>query len=69
MIDTSDAIAELKEIRFNLNCRVNGTSRFDDALDLAIKALAQNTVVECPTCNASVHPKYRCPNCGNDIVN
>lgn len=34
-----EALEELKEIRFNLNYKVNGTSRFDEALDMAIKAL------------------------------
>ena len=34
-----EALEELKEIRFNLNYKVNGTSRFDEALDMAIKVL------------------------------
>lgn len=33
------ALEELKEIRFNLNYKVNGTSRFDEALNMAIEAL------------------------------
>lgn len=36
-----EALEELKEIRFNLNYKVNGTSRFDEALDMAIRALEQ----------------------------
>lgn len=39
-----EAINELKEIRFNENIRINGTSYFDEALSMAIKALeAQDT--------------------------
>lgn len=37
-----EALEELKEIRFNLNYKVNGTSRFDEALDMAIKALSSS---------------------------
>ena len=33
------ALEELKEIRFNLNYKVNGTSRFDEALNMAIEIL------------------------------
>ena len=39
------ALEELKEIRFNLNYKVNGTSRFDEALNMAIKALKQQDKV------------------------
>lgn len=42
-----EALEELKEIRFNLNYKVNGTSRFDEALDMAIKALEQGHCKDC----------------------
>lgn len=38
-MSNEEALEELKKIRFNLNYKVNGTSRFDEALNMAIKAL------------------------------
>lgn len=45
--EREEALEELKEIRFNLNYKVNGTSRFDKALDMAIKLLEQEPCEDC----------------------
>ena len=49
-----EALEELKEIRFNLNYKVNGTSRFDEALDMAIKALKQQPSEDCVSRQAAI---------------
>ena len=39
----AEAIEEIKQVKFNLNCQLNGTSRFEEAFEMAIKALEQQT--------------------------
>jgi hypothetical protein len=39
-----DAIEVIKEVRFDINTKINGTTRFSEALEIAIKALEHDTV-------------------------
>lgn len=41
-----EAIEEIKQVRFNLNCQLNGTSRFEEAFEIAIKSLEQIEKIE-----------------------
>lgn len=57
-----EAIEEIKQVRFNLNCQLNGTSRFEEAFEMAIKALKQiekiNNIINGPVCMQGYVPKY-----------
>jgi len=60
-ITKEEAIQELKEIRFNRNARVNGTSRFDAALTYAIEHLEREPCVDCVSREAVLRkmPEHR----------
>lgn len=42
-----EAIEEIKQVRFNFNYQLNGTSQFEEAFDMAIKALEQDLCEDC----------------------
>lgn len=35
----NDVIQEIKQVRFNINCQLNGTGKFEEAFDRAIEIL------------------------------
>ena len=62
MIREEEAIEEIKQVRFNLNCKLNGTSRFEESFEMAIKALEQikeiKNIINGPVCMQGYVPKY-----------
>ena len=45
-LSVEDAIELLKEKRMEINYQVNGTTQFSEALDMAIKALEQQPIID-----------------------
>ena len=62
LLSEEEAIEEIKQVRFNLNCQLNGTSRFEEAFEMVIKALEQiekiKSIINGPVCMQWYVPKY-----------